>query len=92
MSEPGEEERAALWRKQRQNRAVFAAQLRATLTPPPEPANAVREDWEPVKLWLAERNLVEPEDQDSDRFNFGTKQDELRGAVQRTRSITPFNG
>lgn len=64
MSITDEEYRAALWRQQRAERAQFQLELWLSLQAPPEPRQEVLDDWMPLILWAAERNIVIPPEQD----------------------------
>jgi len=72
------EARAKLYRAERQKRIEYQAALRRSLAGDPTAWRELYEDWEPLLLWLAERNEpgVPPEDEldplgISDQVNVG---------------------
>jgi hypothetical protein len=60
-----ENTRAALFRRQRANRAGNNARLAAALTASPAHAVAAAAQWKPITDWLRHREDVEPDDYDS---------------------------
>ena len=62
-----EEARAALWRAQVQRRAAFQAELWASLAGDPVAAQRLRDNYQAILLWSAERDEppLDPEDDPS---------------------------